>query len=258
MPTSSTYIFDLYGTLIDIWTDENDASLWQHMAETYAVYGADYAPGALRESYLRLCREEEEALRRETGYLWPEIRLESVFLRLLREAPRRHRAELAAVEPEQWCAAIANSFRLLSRKRFGLYPHTMETLCALRQRGCRLYLLSNAQRVFTLPEMEVLCLPELFDALYFSSDRRMKKPQPEFLRALLYEQRIDPAAAVMVGNDFSSDMRIAAACGVPAVFLNTDGYPEETLRAESAALARAYGESARPRLIRSGDIRELL
>ena len=258
MLTSKAYIFDLYGTLIDIWTDESEALLWQRMAEIYAVYGADYTRGGLRESYLRLCREEEEALRRETGYAWPEIRLETVFLRLLREAPHRRRAELAAPEPELWCAATANTFRLLSRKRFGLYPHTLETLRALRQRGCRLYLLSNAQRVFTLPEMEVLGLPELFDALYFSSDRKMKKPQPEFMRALLYEQRIDPAAAVMVGNDFSSDMRIAAACGVPAVFLNTDGYAEEKLRAESAALERAYGESARPRLIRSGDIRELL
>lgn len=251
-------LFDLYGTLIDIWTDETEPLFWQRMADWYAVYGADYTPGELWESYLRLCREEDAALRRQTNYPYPEIRLETAFWRLLRQAPRRHRAELAPTEEDGWCAAAANVFRLLSRKRFGLFPHTLETLRALRDRGCRLYLLSNAQRCFTLPEMEVFGLPELFQALYLSSDHRMKKPQPEFLRALLTEQGVDPAEALLVGNDYSSDMRIAAACGVPAVFLNTDGYSPERLRRESDALAQLYGEAARPRLIVSGDIRELL
>ena len=258
MKQQQAWIFDLYGTLIDIWTDESDPLLWRRMAGFYAVYGADYAPDALRESYLRLCREEDEALRRQTGCVWPEIRLERVFLRLLREAPRRHAAEPRADDGEAWSAAAANVFRLLSRRRFGLYPHTEETLRALRAQGCRLYLLSNAQRVFTLPEMEILGLPPLFDALYVSSDHGMKKPQPEFLRILLDEQRLDPGEAVFVGNDFASDMEIAAACGVSAVFLNTDGYPAAELDAKSAALVRRYGGAARPRLIASGDIRELL
>jgi len=258
MKREQNWIFDLYGTLIDIWTDESDPGLWQNMAGFYAVYGADYAPGELWESYLRLCREEEAALRRETGFACPEIRLERVFLRLLREAPRRHPAELAAADKKVWCASAANVFRLLSRRRFGLYPHTRETLRALRARGCRLHLLSNAQRVFTLPEMEVLGLPPFFDSLYFSSDCRMRKPQPDFLRSLLVEQRLDAGACVLVGNDFASDMRSAAACGVPAVFLNTDRYPDDELDAKCAALVRESGEAARPRLIRSGDIRELL
>ena len=32
-------IFDLYGTLIDIHTDEEDIAVWKHMCEFYAEHG---------------------------------------------------------------------------------------------------------------------------------------------------------------------------------------------------------------------------
>ena len=54
------FIFDLYGTLIHIHTDENDMFLWQKMAEIYSAYGAEYDGYGLKEAYARICREEEE------------------------------------------------------------------------------------------------------------------------------------------------------------------------------------------------------
>ena len=36
------YIFDLYGTLVDINTDEWSAQLWKKMAILYGYYGAAY------------------------------------------------------------------------------------------------------------------------------------------------------------------------------------------------------------------------
>lgn len=254
-----TYIFDLYGTLIDIWTDENDPAFWERLAAIYSVYGADYTARELQTSYLRLVREEEASLERETGYAYPEIELETVFIRLLREAPHRHNSAYAPGEGELavWSHGIANTFRVLSRRRFGLFPHTLETLRALRERGCKIYLLSNAQKVFTLPEMEVCALPPLFDGLYFSSEHRMRKPQPAFMQKLLHEKGIDPASAVMVGNDFSSDMRIAASCGVAGVFLNTDRYSDAELREKEASLRAEFGDFALT-VVPDGDIRALI
>ena len=54
------YIFDLYGTLIDIHTDENDMSLWEEMSKIYSCYGSDYEPDELQSRYLALVREEEK------------------------------------------------------------------------------------------------------------------------------------------------------------------------------------------------------
>ena len=39
------YIFDLYGTLVDIGVDESDRRLWEHMSLFYGYYGAQYEPG---------------------------------------------------------------------------------------------------------------------------------------------------------------------------------------------------------------------
>ena len=44
-------IFDLYGTLADIHTEERSPRLWARMAELYCRNGAHCRPGELRDSY---------------------------------------------------------------------------------------------------------------------------------------------------------------------------------------------------------------
>ena len=57
------YIFDLYGTLIDIHTDEQQPLLWEKMAEYLDEhFGAKYEPSALRKRYLEICKDEEDKL----------------------------------------------------------------------------------------------------------------------------------------------------------------------------------------------------
>ena len=45
------YIFDLYGTLIDIQTDESKDLFWKHMASFLASQGAVYASDELYAAY---------------------------------------------------------------------------------------------------------------------------------------------------------------------------------------------------------------
>ena len=72
----NNFVFDLYGTLIEMRTDEEELPFWAKMAELYAVYGADYTAAGLRKEYKRLCKEEECKLIAETGCRIPEIKLE--------------------------------------------------------------------------------------------------------------------------------------------------------------------------------------
>ena len=44
------YIFDFYGTLVDILTDEKDPTLWDKLAQLYQAYGAYYKGKALKKS----------------------------------------------------------------------------------------------------------------------------------------------------------------------------------------------------------------
>lgn len=56
------YFFDLYGTLVDIRTDEQKPSLWQGTAEFYSLCGAPYTATEIHARYLALCAEETEKL----------------------------------------------------------------------------------------------------------------------------------------------------------------------------------------------------
>lgn len=221
----SSYIFDLYGTLVQIRTDERSPIFWRRMADLYARYGADYTPAALRESYLRLCREETELLRERTQYAHPEIELGKVFWRLYAEAPRRHAAAFAPSEEDRtrWAVMIGSTFRSYSMRTLRLFPGVKQTLAALRERGCGIFLLSNAQRMFTLPELERLGIADAFDAVYLSSDFGAAKPEAAFLEALLREQGLRCENCLFVGNDPSTDLEIAARCGVDALLLDSYG-----------------------------------
>lgn len=253
MARYENYIFDLYGTLIDIWTDENDPALWRIMAEIYSRSGADYTPDALRIAYKRIAVEEQEKLGMQTGYRYPEIRLETVFLRLLKEAPVRHRTEInlrSKKDLELWLRMIAGAFRSVSMRRFRLFPGVKDVLTAVRAQGAQLFLLSNAQRIFTLPEMEMTGIVDYFDDIYISSDHGMAKPEIAFMEKLLTDHQLDPSRCVMIGNDWNSDMALAAKCGVDGVFLNSDHYRESEIR---AGLPKG-----RFSVIQSGNIIELL
>ena len=251
--TFKNYIFDLYGTLIDIHTDESDPYLWAVLAGFYSRFGADYTSEALKDSYHRAVREKQAEIREKNGTDHPEIKIENIFLRLFTEAPRKHKAELRFQSEDdayKWTAAAANIFRELSMRRFRVFPEVHDTLKKLRSRGAKLYLLSNAQRVFTMPEIEKTGLNDLFDAIYISSDFGAAKPDPAFLYKLLNEQGLDASDCVIVGNDVRSDMAIATSCGVHGVFLNTDRHSDE----EIDSMIRENKFS----VIRSGRIEEIL
>ncbi len=229
------YIFDLYGTLVDIHTDEWDMRLWEQMAAIYAVYGADYTAASLRERYESLVKERETALGKALHTPFPEIDLEGVFAELLRAAPAGHASSFApGGKPVREASAaslrksgvtfhIANTFRVLSRRRFRLYDGLIALFENLKAHGRRIYLLSNAQEIFTVPEMQVLGIYGFFDGIYISSRRQLRKPSPDFIGALMAEQALEPARSVMVGNECEADMGSACSAGIQGVFLNTDG-----------------------------------
>lgn len=50
------YIFDLYGTLVDIRTNERKPSLWKYMAQYMTLQGAAYTPAELKKKLPHLNR----------------------------------------------------------------------------------------------------------------------------------------------------------------------------------------------------------
>ena len=216
-------IFDLYGTLVDIHTDEASPRLWEQMAEIYRGGGAIYQPEELRSAYFRLVRQLENgpSPRQDAHEAHPEIQIEQVFQRLYREKGVEAGLELAV--------RTGLSFRELSTEYLRLYDGAEELLRALRSWGRGVWLLSNAQAIFTRRELKQLRLDGLFDGVYLSSDYGCKKPDARFFEVLLRERDIDPNRAVMVGNDGVCDIEGARAVGLSTVYIRSNLSPREPL-----------------------------
>ena len=161
MTVYKNLFFVLYGTLVDIRTDELKPSLWRGAAEFYSLCGAPYAAAEIRTRYLALCAEETQMLAEAhpaLGAEGVEIELRNVFRRLFEEKD----VPVTATQVED----TAVLFRLLSFcRRPRLMKGAKRTLSGLRRQGARMYLLSNAQSCFTIPELRQLGLLDgVFDA----------------------------------------------------------------------------------------------
>ena len=234
--TYKAYLFDLYGTLADIHTDEWKLPFWKKMCGVFLSYGADYEAKELRKAYFtEVSRLEIEKY--EEGHEI-EIDIKEVFVELLR------RKGIAVTEEQ--LQRIARSFRELSRTRLRPYAHVKELLQKLREQGKKVCLLSNAQSIFTLDELKILKLDDLFDDILISSDCGYKKPDPIIFEILLKRNGLNPEDCLMIGNDLYSDVFGANRAGVDSYYIHD-------------ALSSKSDAAAKPDYIQEGmDIRLLM
>ena len=209
-------IFDLYGTLVDIHTEEDD-TVWEKTALYFGYYGAHYTGPELRSAF-QTAMAEKQAKAGQSYECFPDLPCEPVMAELFRRKGVEDNADWLGVH-------AAQLFRIASTEYIRLYPHVTDALAALRQKGCRLWLLSNAQRVFTAYELQALGLAPYFDGIYISSDFGCRKPDIRFFRALLEERKLDPASCLMIGNDLETDIAGAKNAGLPTLYMHTNLTP---------------------------------
>ena len=215
------YIFDLYGTLVDIHTDESKASLWKKIAVYFSAQGAAYTGKEIKERYGALIDAEAKKLRRKLSKKYPGITVKEVEINLDRVFASLYK-EKGVKAGKQLIKDSMIAFRAITMEKLRLFPGTTELLQGLRDAGKKVYLLSNAQTSFTYPEMKALGLTEYFDDIFFSSDLEVKKPSAKFYEALFEKYGLDKAESVMVGNDRFADVQGALDFGIEAIYLHTE------------------------------------
>ncbi len=222
-------IFDLYGTLVDIHTDENNL-VWEKTALYFGFYGARYTPNELRSAF-RAAMHAREAQAGQSYEVFPDIPFEEVMAELFRARGVTENVDALALN-------AAQLFRISSIEYLRLYEGVNEALAMLRARGYRLWLLSNAQRAFTAYELRALDLNDQLDGICISSDYRCRKPDRRFFRALLDEQNLEPTRCLMIGNDLHTDIGGAKAAGIDTLYMHTNLTPPDQ-RAANPTLSPA-------------------
>lgn len=114
-----------------------------------------------------------------------------------------------------------------------VHPHVPEFLDALRAAGQRVVLVTNAHWHSLALKMEKTRLIHHFDAIVCAHDLGLVKEQPEFWPCLREQQSFDPAATLLVDDNFSI-LQTARAYGI--------AYLVSVLRADSTQPPRLSGE----------------
>lgn len=223
-----SYIFDLYGTLVDIRTDEEKKELWSKLALFYGYYDAHYTPEELKRRYNALVSGKEEQLKHRLNQMTekrddvheshPEIRIEQVFGALFEEK--------GVMADEELVVHTGQFFRILSTEYVRLYDGVIKMLEALKASGSKVYLLSNAQRIFTEYEMHTLGIASYFDDIFISSEYGVKKPDIRFFEKMIQKHRTDVTKSIMIGNDAKSDIWGAKNVGLATCYIHSNISPD--------------------------------
>lgn len=223
------YLFDLYGTLVDIQTDESSRTFWQRVCWLLGMRGINCTPKELKARYRAQITAQDRAARETLpADAEPEIDIAIVFRDFLESSGN------PVTDAE--IADFAKTFRLLSLKKLSLFPGADTLLDRLHAEGKKVYLLSNAQSLFTRPELTMLGLEQRFDGILLSSEAGRKKPDPEFYHMLMSRYGLAPSETVMVGNDDICDCHGAARAGLDSCYICT---------AQSPALSGPLPENCR-------------
>ena len=240
-------IFDLYGTLVDIHTEEDD-TVWEKTALYFGFYGAHYTRDQLRAAF-QANLKKREAKAGQSYECFPDIPFEEVMADLFRDKGVEN-AEALGVN-------AAQLFRISSIEYLRLYPGALDALASLRKKGYRLWLLSNAQRIFTAYELRHLGLGEQLDGVYISSDYRCRKPDLRFFRAVLEGEGLDPEKCLMIGNDRHTDIAGAKNAGLATLYMHTALTPPDQAPADPALRPGPAPADPRPFEVEGDDWAEL-
>lgn len=209
------FVFDFYGTLVDVFTEDASRQTDEKMAAFFAERGAAYTPEEFKENF-RKKREKQERERENSVYAltgetirFPETDVRLIYQELF--------AAKGVLGHEDYALQAARYYRGISTVRLALYPDVTEFFDRLRQAGRGIYLLSNAQREYTVHDLTVMGLLTQFDGILLSSDYGCRKPDPIFFGELTRQFGILPQEALMIGNDRSSDIYGANLFGMDSV-----------------------------------------
>lgn len=176
----------------------------------FGVSRAVYTSKELHDLYCKIVKELQmpgKSLRQDSHEAFPEIQIEEVFARCYQEK--------GIVPGSDLVIHTAQFFRAMSTEYIRLYE------------GTKLYLLSNAQKIFAEPEMKALGIYDCFDGILISSEAGIKKPEAGFFQMLLDRYSISKDTAVMIGNDGICDIAGAKKAGFDTVYIHSNLSPEE-------------------------------
>lgn len=204
-------IFDLYGTLIDIKTDEAQYSMWKNLSLFFSYNGAQYNCDELKRQYLHKVARK---LAENTHTKYPDTKILLILQELYTDKGVKASNELLN--------HTIKLFRAISTEYIRLYPGVKKLLNVLLAEKKTLYILSNGQREFSVPELQYLEIYDSFKALFSSAEIGICKPDKMFFDYLREKEGLNIKECLFVGNDSHTDIMGANTVGMDSVYIHSN------------------------------------
>jgi putative hydrolase of the HAD superfamily len=210
MRNKKIVVFDIYKTLIDIEVDEDNLQVYDFLSRWFSYHGLVLEPEGVRAQYQCICREEMAA----NPESFPEIDISEVFGKMISGIPGS-----SGYEDNNLLPSTCKLFRILTAKSISVYPEVAGVLKTLNEKF-RLGVISNSQRLFTLPELNKFGITPYFESIVFSSDAKVCKPNPTIFQRFLDSMSTRPEDAILVGDNLFDDVWGAKNVGMKAIWIN--------------------------------------
>jgi len=201
MPKLRTILFDVYGTLVDIHTNEGRDEVFD-MVSRFLEYRRVFIQGKeLKELYFDEINKQIARSREKH----PEVDVARAFARVL--------SKRGGTTDRYLTMITMQLYRSLCRDRMRLFDDTFRALTEFGKRY-RLGIVSDAQRFFCKPELRALRVEEFFDTVVISSDYGFRKPDPRLFHIALSVLDVPASEAAYIGNRYETDLVGAKRAGL--------------------------------------------
>jgi putative hydrolase of the HAD superfamily len=213
MRAIDTVLFDLDDTLHD------DTAAYRAAARSVADTVA-------REHRID-ARALADAYEREATAFWTALTAEHLASAIADERERMWHEALRAVDLDDRALALrcADGYVRARADVLALSPGALDVLVALRERGCKLGLVTNGFAATHHEKIDRLGLRERMDAFFIADEVGMVKPNPELFRHACRELRSEPSRSAMVGDRYYRDVVGAHEAGLFTVLLDVHAIP---------------------------------
>src|SRR4030042_3219631 len=205
--------FDLYGTLIDILTDEVDPWVYSTLSRYLSYHDVKIPPKELKKTYF----EDIQSQLEQSNEACPEVDVYKTFSNMMHRYGNKTYSKSAIVD-------TAVLFRSLTMRRFEVVQGVYDVLASLLGKY-ELAIISDAQWIFTEPEMVMLGLTKFFKFRILSSRFGFKKPDVRLFDMAMKKLMIKPEESVYIGDNPPKELLAAKKAGMTFILFRSEFKP---------------------------------
>ncbi|MBA4349441.1 MAG: hypothetical protein C0415_05575 [Thermodesulfovibrio sp.] len=202
--------FDLYGTLIDIKTDEDEMWVYETLSRYLSYHSVFVKPYELKEAYFDAIQQHFN----KSTEKYPEADVYKIFSGIMHKYDGKKYSSGIIIDT---CVL----FRTLTMRRFSVFEGVYKALESLNKKY-KTAIISDAQWVFAEPEIAMLNLERFFKNIIFSSKFGFKKPDVRIFDLAMKSLGVVPEESVYIGDNPARDLIGAKNAGMKFILFRSE------------------------------------